>query len=145
MEGKQQLAIAWKVEATASDLVAFCSDPKHLPPFIQQHKSTPGLYVLYKVSRPGQTDEIVFYKSFQDGTFEQQVKAAKICLYEAIQNGVIKPSKAARKKAWFTRYVTVAIAEQPCKAIDCRLYLQSKSTRLCAKQFLQATIKIKQL
>ncbi|DBA84710.1 TPA: hypothetical protein ACH3X1_005963 [Trebouxia sp. C0004] len=98
MEEKRQLAIAWKAEATASDHVASCSTPKHLPPFIQQRKSRPGLYILYKVSRPGQTAEVVYYKSFQDGTFELQLKAAKKCLYEQIQNGVIKPSKAARRK-----------------------------------------------
>jgi len=56
------------------------------------------LYVLYKVSRPGQIPETVFYKSFPDGTFEQQLKAAKICLYEQIQKGVIKPSKPACRK-----------------------------------------------
>ena len=98
MEEKRQLAIAWKAEAAASDLVASCSNPKHLPPFIQQRKSQTGLYVLYKVSRPGQTPKTVFYQSFKDGTFEQQLKAAKICLYQQIQKGVIKPSKAARTK-----------------------------------------------
>jgi group I intron endonuclease len=97
MEEKLQLAIAWKAEAATSDVVASGSTPKCLPPFIQQRRSRPGLYVLYKVSRPGQTAEVVLYKSFQDGT-EQQLKAAKTCLYEQIQNGVIKPSKAARTK-----------------------------------------------
>ncbi len=98
MEEKLQLAIAWKTESAASDLVASRKDPKYLPPFIQQRKSRPGLYVLYKVSRPGQIPETVFYKSFPDGTFEQQLKAAKICLYEQIQKGVIKPSKPACRK-----------------------------------------------
>ncbi|KAL0050539.1 hypothetical protein WJX82_001897 [Trebouxia sp. C0006] len=98
MEEKRQLTIAWKAKATAPDLVASCSNPNFLPPFIQQRKSRPGLYVLYKVNRRGQTPEVVFYKSFQDGTFEQQLKAAKSCLYEQIQNGVIKPSTAARRK-----------------------------------------------
>lgn len=98
MEEKRQLTIAWKAKATAPDLVASCSNPNYLPPFIQRRKSRPGLYVLYKVNRRGQTPEVVFYKSFQDGTFEQQLKAAKSCLYEQIQNGVIKPSTAARRK-----------------------------------------------
>lgn len=98
MEEKRQLTIAWKAKATAPDLVASCSNPNYLPPFIQQRKSRPGLYVLYKVNRRGQTPEVVFYKSFQDGTFEQQLKAAKSCLYEQIQNGVIKPSTDARRK-----------------------------------------------
>lgn len=98
MEEKRQLTIAWKAKATAPDLVASCSNPNYLPPFIQRRKSRPGLYVLYKVNRRGQTPEVVFYKSSQDGTFEQQLKAAKSCLYEQIQNGVIKPSTAARRK-----------------------------------------------
>ena len=98
MEEKRQLAITWQAESAASDWVAPCNDPKILPPFIQQRKSQTGLYVMYKVSRPGQTPETVFYKSFKDGTFEEQLKAAKICLYEQIQKGVIKPSKAARAK-----------------------------------------------
>ena len=98
MEEKLQLAIAWKAEASPSDLVASCNNPKDLPPFIQQRKSRPVLFVWYKVSRPGQTAETLFYKSFPDGTFEQQLEAAKICLYEQIKNGIIKPGKAACTK-----------------------------------------------
>ena len=58
----------------------------------------PKPYVLYKVTRPDQKPETIFYKSFKDGNFAQQLKAAKICLYEQIQKGVIKPGKSARTK-----------------------------------------------
>ena len=97
MEEKLEQAIVWKAKSAASDPVA-SRDPKVLPPFILQRKSQRGLYIVYKVSRPGQTSEVVFYKSFLDGDFDQQLRAAKICLYEQIQSGVIKPGKAARKK-----------------------------------------------
>ncbi len=100
MEQKLQLATAWKA-AAASDPVASRTTPKQLPPFIQhlsKSQPRPGLQVLYKVSRPGQTPQILFCKSFKDGTFEEQLKAAKICLYDQIQKGVIKPGRAACTK-----------------------------------------------
>lgn len=98
MEKKLQLAMKWKAASAAPDFVVPSNDPKHPPPFIQQRKSHSGLYVLYKVTKPGQNPETIFYKSFKDGSFAQQLKAAKICLYEQIHKGVIKPSKAARTK-----------------------------------------------
>ncbi|DBA94005.1 TPA: hypothetical protein ACH3X1_001657 [Trebouxia sp. C0004] len=76
-----------------SGLLMYVREVRHI-----SGQTGPGLYIVYKVSRPGQTAEVVFYKSFQHGTFEQQLKAAKTCLYEQIQNGVIKPSKAASRK-----------------------------------------------
>lgn len=100
MEQKLQLATAWKA-AAASDPVASRTTPKQLPPFIQhlsKSQSRPGLQALYKVSRPGQTLQILFCKSFTSGTFEEQLKAAKICLYDQIQKGVIKPGRAACTK-----------------------------------------------
>ncbi len=99
MNQKLQLAMAWQKAAKEGIATPARTDPKTLPPYIQytsKKQGRAGLQVIQKMSRKGNTPLVTFYKAFRDGTFEDQLAAAKACLEEQIQQGVITPKMGRR-------------------------------------------------